>query len=866
MLEQIHQAIIIFFAAGLLVELRTPKAGSHGTISGYFDDFEKLAAAARDCNGKGPGVYWTLNPADPSLLARSINRAKRNARETTTDAQILCRRWLLIDCDPKRASGISATDEEHEAALERARQIRQRLRELGWAEPVLLDSGNGAHLLYRIDLPNDADSTDLLRRILKGLAAHHDDDRVEVDQTTFNAARIAKVPGTFASKGDPTPERPYRMAQLIDVPQPVVPVSRELLEALARDAPDTAGAPKTCKKGREVSTGKPLARITGSGFNIDQWIVSHGVTVLKDPVEYEGGLKWVIICPFNTDHDNAAIFQGADGVLGFHCFHNSCSEYDWHALREKLEPGYERHARNSANPNPTDVGNARGFVARHGKNIRYCHGWGKWLIWDETRWRIDEIGQIEALAKETVQAMFHEAAELVSGDRDKCFKHAIKSEHQQRLMAMILLARSERGVPIRPGQLDRHAFLLNVANGTLDLRTGELREHRKGDLITKLVPVAYDPAATAPVFTRFVTQVMRGRRGLIRYLQRALGYSLTGSCKEQVLFVLYGYGSNGKSTLLTLIHVLLGQDFALDTPADTFASRQFGDGIPNDLARLQGARFVTAMELESRKLDESKLKRVTGEDPITARFMRAEYFQFMPQFKLWIACNRKPTIDSAGDAMWRRIRLIPFDLKVATPDKDLLDKLKRELPGILAWCVRGSLAWQKNGLGVPATVIADTAAYRSQMDVVGRFLADRTTAEPEARTAAMALYQAYRGWCKSAGESPLSQRAFGSKLSERGLQKSRSTSVGAYAYAGIRFLSGGLNDLNDLNKFYIPPYRDASIGHIVKKVQTERTSFSADPASSDTARLNGDTRDQSTQPARDSHEGGELPPDVEWVV
>ena len=829
-LEMIRRAIALFFLSGAVVELRIPKAGKHQTISGYFDDAERLARSALANDGKGPGVYWTLNPVLTDLLARRANRTEPYAKETTTDEQIVSRRWLMIDCDPKRPAGISATDAEHSAALERARQIRARLAQEGWPDPVYVDSGNGAHLLYPCDLPNDPASTDLIKRVLKALASRHDDAAVEVDQTTYNAARICKVPGTFARKGDSLPERPHRMAQLLDVPTPLITVPSELITKLAAEAMEDSRATQPHKKGSDYAK-------LAAAFDIDRWIAGVGIEVIKVVSQNGGGRKWQIRCPFKLEHDNAAIFQAADGKLGFHCFHNSCRGYDWHALRSKVDPAYRPPDSSAEAPNPSDVGNAKRLVARHGKNIRYCHDWGRWLVWDGKRWRIDDTGAIERLAKETVEAMFTEAAMLSGDARTDLLKHALKSEHEQRIKAMIALAKSENGIPVRPAQLDGHPLLLNVENGTLDLRTGELREARHEDLLTKLVPIAYDATAKAPTFTRFIAQSMSGRRKVIRYLQRALGYTLTGSTVEQVFFVLYGTGSNGKSTLLTLIHDMLGPDYAMDTSPDTFTSKEFGDGIPNDLARLKGARFVTAIELDSRKLDEQKLKRITGQDPITARFMRAEFFQYLPEFKLFIACNKKPRIESDGIAIWRRIQLIPFDAVIQNPDRTLPEKLRRELPGILSWCVRGCLAWHKFGLGTAQTIQAATAAYRFEMDSVGRFSAAYCENAAEALTPAKDLYAAYRLWCGQNRESALTQAAFGRKLTDRGLLWVRAGADGATAYRGIRLQAAALNDPNDPNDFCNNSLESSPIGPETEKVQTEGFSFSptSQPPSTPTA-------------------------------
>jgi putative DNA primase/helicase len=822
LLEIIRQMMLLLFMPGDTVELRVPKAGKYKTISGYYRDHEKLAEAARTNDGLGPGVYWTLNPVLPDLIARRANRTECYVSETTTDAQIVCRRWILVDCDPKRPSGISSTDAEHDDALERARQVRARLAHENWPMPVLIDSGNGAHLLYSCELPNDEASTDLLRRVLNALGARHNDEHVEIDQTTFNAARICKVPGTVARKGDNLPDRPHRVSRVLDVPGFITPVSRQLLEKLAAEASDIGTKRAGRAKPRSAETDAPAHQ-----FDVDSWIEKVGIELVKRRVAYEGGHKWVVRCPLNPEHDNAAIFQTAEGILGFHCFHNSCADYDWHALRARVEPGYRQFDPERDAANPTDVGNAERFVARHGANIRYCHPWRTWLIWDESRWRTDEIGQIEQLAKDTVSAMFAEATKLPEDARNALRKHAMKSEHEQRIKAMIALARSEPGVPIRPSQLDRHPFLLNVENGTLNLETGVLQEHRREDLITKLAPVAYNPDAKARRFMRFMVQIMRGRRALVRYIQRALGYALTGSTREQVFFVLHGTGANGKSTLLNLFHKMLGPDYTKTTPADTFAAKASGEGIPNDLAQLKGARFVTAAEVEGGRFDEAKIKRMTGEDPITARFMRAEWFQYLAQFKIFFACNVKPKIESAGYAMWRRIRLIVFDVQFDNPDQSLSQKLERELPGILAWCVRGCLAWQKYGLGSPDTVVTATAAYKQEMDDIGRFLADCTVQTLNGRVQAKDLYSAYSEWCGRAGETPATHQMFGRKLKDRDLEKKRGGD-GAILYVGIALVPGALNDPNDPNLSPIPPIETLSIGVTGKVVQSERYLFGSE--------------------------------------
>ncbi|MFN3763256.1 MAG: phage/plasmid primase, P4 family, partial [Anaerolineae bacterium] len=310
--------------------------------------------------------------------------------------------------------------------------------------------------------------------------------------------------------------------------------------------------------------------------------------------------------------------------------------------------------------------------------------------------------------------------------------------------------------------------------GTIDLRSGELRPHNPDDLITKIAPVDYIPDAQAPTWEAFLHRIMDGNERLIAFLQRAVGYSLTGDTSERVLFILYGTGANGKTTFLETLRALLG-DYGIQAPADTLlVGRE--NAVPNDIARLRGARFIAVSEIsEGRRLAEVLVKSLTGRDTITARFLYSEFFEFRPEGKIWLATNHKPIIRGTDKAIWDRIRLIPFTVTIpeAEQDKHLVEKLKRELPGILAWAVRGCLEWQTSGLGVPEEVRSATEAYRAEMDVIGAFIADRCILSAGARVKAGDLYEAYRKWCEENKEEPLNKIAFGLRLAERGLVSER---------------------------------------------------------------------------------------------
>jgi P4 family phage/plasmid primase-like protien len=804
--QAILDALTVFCEAGQVVELRVPRVdGKKRTDSGYFDDLEKLAAAAARYDGRAAGVYFTLNPVEPALLARAANRVQEWAELSTSDEYIARRKWLPIDCDPrlggkKRPAGISSTEEEHAAALEKTNTIREWLAAAGWPEPVEADSGNGGALLYAIDLPNDAASKTLIEQCLKALAAQFDDSMVDIDTSVYNAARIWKVYGTTAGKGDSTNERPHRRAALLRVPRTVKPVSSALLHTLAR-----AGQ---SEKQVGASAG------TRSGIDAERWLEKHQIEVSGVKQDAGSTIYQLAACPFNEDHrGSATVIQRQSGALAFRCLHDSCKAYDWRALREKFEPGvYER--RNGGPPAAptqqpaqgrsefcTDLGNARRLIAQHGKDIRYVQEWG-WLIWNGRCWEIDQTGEIERRAKETVLNIYKEAAAAPDHRREALAKHAIASQSAARIAAMIRLAESEADVRLTPADFDTYDWLLSCANGILDLRSGRLAAPARSYLLTRAVPTAYDPHATCPLFLTFLDRIFDGKAELIAYIRRVMGYALTGSTGAQCMFVLFGNGANGKSVLLNTLRALLG-DYARNAAPETFLQQQ-QDRIRSDLARLAGCRMVSTVELdEGRRLSEALVKQMTGGEVITARFLNKNEFEFTPHFKVLMATNHKPIIRGTDYAIWRRIRLIPFTITIPEHERDplLSERLVAELPGILAWAVGGCLEWQAGGLQEPEEVQTATNEYRSEMDLIGQFLDDTCVHGKQMTTPCAALYAAYARWCDDSGERPVTQRRFGAQMTERGIDRMRGGSAGAWSYIGIGLIvkRPDLTDLTDLN-------------------------------------------------------------------
>ncbi|HMB02696.1 MAG TPA: phage/plasmid primase, P4 family, partial [Isosphaeraceae bacterium] len=472
-----------------------------------------------------------------------------------------------------------------------------------------------------------------------------------------------------------------------------------------------------------------------------------------------------------------------------------------HALAElaaSFVPTPPRDVRGAVAPedfpiNRTDLGNARRLIKRHGATLRYCPPWGSWLVWDGRRWQEDVTGQVARLAKQTVRAIGAEAAEADDdGEAKALLQWALKSEAKRQIDALIGLAWSEPGVPVEPGQLNTDPMLLNVANGTLDLRTGALRPHRPEDLITKLAPVAYDPEAACPRWDAFLRRILDDDADLIRFVQRALGYALTGSVAEHVLFFLYGTGRNGKSTLLNVILALLG-DYATTVDAGLLAAKRDQDH-PTGLTDLDGRRFVPTAEVEDgKRLAEALVKKLTGGERIKARRMRADHYEFEPAHKIFLAANHKPEIKGTDEGIWSRIRLIEF--RVFIPPEDRIKDFDKALiaeegPGILAWLVRGCLDWQRVGLAEPPAVARATAGYRAEMDALGDFLEDRCdrpddpALQARARALTSTLYHAYVEWSRDNGLEPLSARRFGSEMERRGFPLVKSN--GKCWRAGLR--------------------------------------------------------------------------------
>lgn len=420
-----------------------------------------------------------------------------------------------------------------------------------------------------------------------------------------------------------------------------------------------------------------------------------------------------------------------------------------------------------------DTANADRIVAAHGDDLIFSPGHG-WLFFDGRRFALDTKGHVTEIAKDVARSLYDEAKRAEFDDQQRICAWARQSQNKGRISAAKDLASSDPKVRKDDSDLDADPFKLTVLNGTFDLEEGSICPHKRSDLITRLAPTEFDEQAECPLWEEFLDRVFASDAELISFVQRALGYSLTGNTREQVLFFCYGTGANGKTVFLEVAKSLLG-DYALAAAVDTLTQRG-GGSIRNDVARLAGARFVAVGETAKfGRLDESLVKDLTGGDTVTARFLHKEFFDFRPQFKLWMRGNHKPKIEGTDDGIWRRICLIPFKVRIPANerDKQLYNKLLAELPGILAWAVRGCADWQRDGLNPPTVVRQAVRKYRNESDVVGRFLKDTCRESKSGTAPAGHLFDLYKEWCSDNGERFEKAQEFKTAMEERGIGRKR---------------------------------------------------------------------------------------------
>jgi putative DNA primase/helicase len=440
----------------------------------------------------------------------------------------------------------------------------------------------------------------------------------------------------------------------------------------------------------------------------------------------------------------------------------------------------------------TEMGNAERLQHWHGDVLRYVHDLKAWLAWDGRRWAHDRGPRAQAHVVDVVRKIVDTELPLYAqlADVDDLTKlektledHARRSESSRAISACLRLAGNLLAVEV--DELDQKPWLLPVSNGTIDLRRGVLRAHRREDYLTHCLDVAYDADAQCPTWEAFVWWFAREDEELVDYLQKLAGYWLTGSTREQQLAFFFGDGANGKTTYLETLRDLLGS-YAVAAPPKLMVETR-NEEHPTEVWTLRGRRLAVASESkEARKLNEEKIKRLTGSEALSAREMHGNFQNWVPTHKLVVALNHKPVITGTDHGIWRRVHLVPCDATIGDDERDdtLPAKLRRERAGILAWAVRGCLAWQEGGRLRPcARMRAAAESYRSTMDRLGMFLEEECVVDARERVTAKELYQRYRTWTLDRGERPKSQLTFGTEVGKR-FERYKSGSV--RGYCGLR--------------------------------------------------------------------------------
>jgi len=434
-----------------------------------------------------------------------------------------------------------------------------------------------------------------------------------------------------------------------------------------------------------------------------------------------------------------------------------------------------------------DTGNADRFVAKFQDKARYSYIDRGWYYYNGRKWEFDNLGYVKSLTEDVIQAMRKELAYCEDEAQEKeFFKHLKYTRNNRGKTNMI--KESEHRLSILPGEFDKDKDIFNCMNGVINLRDGKLIEHNHEKYLSKISYVEHTEKIDTPMWNEFLNQIFNNDQELINYIQKAVGYSMSGSTKEQCVFFAYGNGRNGKSTFLDIVSAIMGDYSTNIQPETIMVSRQTG-GANSDIARLKGARFVTTVEPnQGARINEGLLKQLTGGDTVTARHLYGKEFEFEAEFKLWMATNHKPIIRGRDLGIWRRMHLIPFTVEIPDDkvDKNLKHKLKKELTGILNWAVEGCIKWQEEGLKMPRAVEDAVKEYKTEMDVISAFLEDCTVMGP-GEVKASDLYKAYAEWAEENGEYKMSNTMFGKEV---GMRYERRKTMHGWFYQGIRLNDG----------------------------------------------------------------------------
>lgn len=790
-----------------VVEIRLFKT-KKGTMSGYYNK-EGFKFIAKDLLGREgiDNVFITLNPVNPLLLLRGANKIRDYVGDTTGDSDITKREWIFIDFDAKRPSGISSSNEEKEKAKDLMEVVLKELNENNFPQPAIADSGNGYHLLYKIDMPNNNDSKGVMTNFLQSLSKKFSNDLIDIDKSVFNASRVIKLYGSLACKGENSADRPHRMSSIISIPHEIKTVSTEDIKLYIEKNPYKAIKSSNTNKNIATINSKSDTKTDLSSGELESWISKKGIGVSQIKRDSDKITFVLDECIFNPDHKapDAAIFQREDGY-GYKCLHNSCSNYHWEDVRNMFDPKTikKEHAIEIKQEplihtefefiNPTlnkkrypwnDIGNGNLFADTYKNISRYVKENKEWATYDGKKWDMSNgnLG-VMAQAKELIPKMVSFGFKIPDEGEQSIYLKFVSGLNKRNNRETMIKDATDV-YPVGIADFDNNKFLFNCQNGVLNLKTFEFMPHDASLLLSKISNVAYNPLALCDRWENFVNEIMENDKQKAKFLQKALGYALSGDTSMECFFILYGATTrNGKGTTMDTISHLLG-DYAKTAQPETVSQKTSAKGneATEDIARLKGARFVNISEPEKGlKLNSALVKQLTGGDVVTARFLNKNSFEYKPEYKIFINTNHLPKVSDNSLFSSGRVKLIPFErhFKPEEQDKGLKDSFKEafSLSGILNWCIEGLKLLLSEGLESPQSVIDATNEYKEDSDIFHGFISDCFKPQKKHSIPTADIYSIYTKWAESKGYHAVGYNNFTSELKSRSYAKK--TNKGMY--------------------------------------------------------------------------------------
>ncbi len=730
-------------------------------FAGYFDS-EAAALSAVEQLGDYKAAWATLNPLRPDALTPDtvLNPTELvRTYHSAADEHIARREWLLLDFDPPRPTGTNSTDAEKAAAFEQTKQCRDELSAAGWPAPAVIDSGNGYHLRYRIDLPNDAAAHELVRSVLRSLAGRY----AMLDVTNHNAARVAKLPGTWSRKGEHRPARPHRQSVLLEAGSNDVVSDAQLRERTPQSA-----------TGRDYGPPEEIASDEAKAAR--EWLLGYvehyDLAARTDARRVTGGWKIGIYCPLTeTDahpHDEAGetstVLQVINGRLAFKCSHNTCEKAERNTAVFKAEM-----ARRNPIPYLPEPGRDAEAVlgTGTGRRTRPLPPLLQADLADDFLRDNQDFALVTDVNPPVLAAWTGKAWEM-RPDR-RLLSKAVNA-HLKWLYALYpppAEGRDRRGMlkasdtvggvaslawldlpETRREQFDSDEYLLGLPDGTVaELRTGKVRPAQREDYVSRCLTVAPDASHPTPRWTRFLLEIACGDRDLAEYLRRLCALCLTAH-PEHAIFALYGSGRNGKGSFIRVLEGILGGSSVLLRPRELAESKFADESNKRTLSTLEGARLVCVQEAKTDNLDFPLLKVLSGGDTVSAAAMRENARQIKPTWKLFLTTNEQPVFPA--DAAFRgRVHLVPFRADFSEAPETTIDAtLHGELPGILAELIALCPSVIQDGLGKPAAVKDSTDELFTELDVAAQFKAACLDASPDGKVSYADMVRAVIVWVR----------------------------------------------------------------------------------------------------------------------